>query len=405
MQFVCRYGTPDGRVLTEIQSGPDAAAVRRELERRNLHIFEVRPRSPLLQFELPFTGKRRRKIPAQDFLAFNQEMAALLRAGLPLLQALDLMLERMEDPVLRDVLTDVRDQVKSGAELSDAFASFGDLFPALYPATLKAGERSGELESVIRRFIRYQRLVLDARKRVVSALVYPAVLVGLSIAMLIVMAVYVVPMFADFYADLNAELPTITKITLGVSGWMRQNILWVLIGGFVAWVGFRRFTEGEAGQRLIDRYKLKLPLLGSIFRYFGLSELCRSLSTLIAGGIPLVSGLETATQGVSNRHIRSKVEPSVDDVRQGSSFYAALERTGVFPHMAIDMIKVGEATGSLDEMLSSVSDYFDEFVETRVQRLLSLVEPAMLIIMGLLISLLLISIYLPMFGALSQVGT
>ena len=404
MQFLCRYGTPDGRVLTVVQTGNDEGTVRRDLERQGFHIFEVKPRSPLLQLRLPFSGPQRKKIGSEAFLAFNQELAALLRAGLPLLQALDLMLERMEDPVLRDVLTDVRDQVKSGEELSDAFASFGDMFPKLYPSTLKAGERSGELEQVIRRFIRYLRLVLDVRKRVISALVYPAVLIGLSIAMLAVMAVYVVPMFSQFYRDLDAELPGITKVTLGVSFFMRDNLL-LVVGGLIAGIFFfRAAIRRPEGRRLFDRARLSVPILGIVFRDFALSEFCRSLATLIAGGIPLLSALETSTTAVSNTYISDRIEPSLDDVRQGMAFHEALERTGVFPHMTIDMIKVGEATGSLDEMLTSVSDYFDEKIETRIQRLLSLVEPAMLIIMGLLIGLLLVSIYLPMFGALSQVS-
>lgn len=403
MQFLCRYGTPDGRVLTEVQQGPDALAVRRELERRGFHIFEVKPRSPLLPFDLPFLGKKKRKLPREEFLAFNQELAALLRAGLPLLQSLDLMLERMEHEVLKEVLTEVRDDVKTGTELSDAFAKF-DIFPPLYASTLKAGERSGELEQVIRRFIRYLRLVIDSRKRVVSALVYPAVLIGLSLGMLVIMAIYVVPMFSQFYTDLNAELPMITQITLGVSFWLRHYGLWLVLGVFVAWLAGRGWLESPAGQRVIDRFKLKVPLLGTIFRYFALSELCRSMATLIAGGIPLVSALETAIRAVSNAYVSERLEPAIDDVRQGKSFNEALDRTGVFPPMAIDMIKVGEATGSLDEMLTSVSDYFDEHVETRVQRLLSLVEPAMLIVMGILIGLLLVSIYLPMFGALSRMN-
>lgn len=403
MQFECRYGTPDGRVLSETLTAADETAVRRELERQGFDIFEIQPRFSLTQLQLPFLGGRRKKINLPDFLAFNQELAALLRAGLPLLQSLDLMLERMEDPVLRDVLIDIRDQVKSGEELSDAFASFGDLFPPLYPSTLKAGERSGELEMVIRRFIRYLRLVIDARKRVASALVYPSVLIGLSIAMLVVMAIYVVPMFSQFYNDLNAELPTITKITLGFSTWLRHNFPWVIVGLLFAIVAGRNWASSEAGKLALDRYRLRIPLLGTIFRYFSLSEFCRSQATLIAGGIPLVSALETSAQAVSNQHVRQALEPAVTDVRQGSSFFDALDRTEIFPPMAIDMIKVGEATGSLDEMLSSVSDYFDEHVETRVQRLLSLVEPIMLIVMGILVSLILISIYLPMFGALSQV--
>ncbi|MEM6793589.1 MAG: type II secretion system F family protein [Acidobacteriota bacterium] len=401
MQFLCRYGTPDGRVITGVQSGSDEISVRRELERKGFHIFEIKPRSALRQFRLPGTGRRKR-IKNDQFLAFNQEMAALLKAGLPLLQALDLMLERMEDEVLRDVLTEVRDQVKSGEELSDAFASFGDLFPPLYASTLKAGERSGELEGVIRRFIRYLKLIIESRKKVVSALVYPSVLIALSIAMLVVMAIYVVPMFSQFYADLDAELPTLTKITLGTSLFLRDNILWVL-GSVVALVFFcRRMLERPDVRRTADRLRLKIPVLGTILRDFALSEFCRSLATLISGGIPLVSAFETSAGAVGNSHISGRLIPAIDEVRQGIAFNEALENAGVFPHMSLDMIKVGEATGSLDEMLSSVSDYFDEKIETSVERLLALVEPAMLIIMGLLIGLLLVSIYLPMFGALSQ---
>lgn len=401
MQFVCRYGTPDGRVLTEIQQGPDAATVRRDLERRGLHIFEVKKRGIGLELKNPF--QRRRKMPMTEFLAFNQELAALLRAGLPLLQSLDLMLERMEDPVLRDVLTDIRDDVRSGAELSDAFGKFGDLFPPIYASTLKAGERSGELESVIRRFIRYLKLVLDARKRVVSALVYPSVLILLSLIMLAVMAIYVVPMFSKFYGDLDAELPQITQWTLGISFWLRENFLWLVIAIVVGVFVFRRWSATAAGRRAIDALKLKIPILGTIYHLFALSEFTRSASTLIAGGIPLVPAMETSTEAVGNVEIGARILPSIDDVRQGQAFHEALENTGVFPRLALDMVKVGEATGSLDEMLSSVSDYFDEKVETRVERLLSLVEPVMLIIMGALIAVILISIYLPMFSAIGQV--
>ncbi len=403
MQFVCRYGTPDGRVLTKVQDGADASSVRHELERQGFHIFEVKPRGSLFNFELPFSRKRRR-MPLDEFLAFNQEMAALLRAGLPLLQALDLMLERIEEPHLRQVLTEIRDQVKSGVELSDAFAGFGDMFPPLYAATLKAGERSGELESVIRRFIRYLRLVSTARKKVVSALIYPSVLIGLSIGMLAVLAIYVVPSFSKFYRDLDAELPAITQVTLGVSFWLRDNFLLLLGGLLVTGVVLGNWRRTPAGRLFFDRLRLRLPIVGDIFHYFSLSEFCRSLGTLLTGGIPLVSALDTAVNAVSNRHVSGALAPVIDEVRQGQAFNDALDRTKVFPNLAIDMIKVGEATGSLDEMLSSVSDYFDETVETRVQRLLTLVEPIMLVVMGFLVALLLISIYLPMFGALSQVG-
>lgn len=402
MHFVCRYGTPEGRVLTETLQASDTEAMRRELERRGCHVFEVRQRGVPLRLELPWSG-RRRKIPPRDFLAFNQELAALLKAGLPLLQALDIMLGRMEDPVLREVVTEVRDDVKSGAELSDAFAKHGRLFPTIYASSLKAGERSGELESVLRRFIRYQTLVLETRRKVVSALVYPAVLISLSIVMVAVLAIYVVPSFSVFYAELDAELPLLTRITLGISYWLRDHLLWILLALVAGWVAVRAWGRSPEGQRALHHFRLRLPLIGGVFHYHALSQFSRSLATLVAGGIPLVQALEIATAAVTNSWVRSHIEPAIDEVREGQAFYESLERSTVFPGLVINMIQVGEATGGLDEMLNHVGDFLDGWVETRTQRLLALVEPMLLIVMGTIVSLILVSIYLPMFSAFSQV--
>src|SRR6476659_3928596 len=233
MQYVCRVGTPDGRVLEEVHAAADELALRSELDRRGYHIFEVRRRGVPKKLGLPSVlsgGPRRRRVPDAEFLVFNQELAALLKAGLPLLQALELMLERMPNPNFKAVLTDVRDRVKSGEDLSEAFAAHGDLFPRLYPSSLKAGERSGELEQVIRRFIRYMKLVLDARRRVISALVYPAVLVCLSIGMIAIMAIYVVPKFMSFFSELGTDLPVLTQIVLSISTCASQNWPIILLG-------------------------------------------------------------------------------------------------------------------------------------------------------------------------------
>jgi len=403
MQFVCRLGTPDGRILTQVESGQDLGVLRRDLERQGFHIFEIKPRGIGMP-KLRGSGARHRKLKGETFLAFNQELAALLRAGLPLMQGLDLMLERMEDEGFRSVLTEVRDKVRSGLELSEAFASFGDLFPPLYAATLKAGERSGELEQVLRRFIRFQRLVQSTRKRVTSALIYPIVLVLLSIAMLTVMAVVVVPRFSAFYRDLNAELPAITQVILAVSFFLRDNLLWIMLGIIGLVFAWRRWLRTEAGRITVDGWRLRIPLVGDIFLHFSLGEFCRSLATLLSGGIPLLQALETGAEAISNAFIRKRLIPASEDVRQGGAFHQALEHSEIVPALAIDMIKVGEATGSLDEMLQSVADHFDEKVETRTQRLLSLIEPIMLIVMGVVIAVLLVSIYLPMFSVLSQVN-
>ncbi len=411
MQFVCRVGTPDGRVVEEMVVASDEAALRAELTKRGLHLFEARRRGLPASAGTRGIGSRlgrRKSIATPEFLVWNQELAALLKAGLPLLQALDLMLERMKNPTFREVLGDIRDRVKSGEELSDAFAIHGDLFPRLYPSALKAGERSGELEQVIRRFVRYLKLVLEARKRVISALVYPVVLICLSVAMIAVMAIYVVPKFEVFFADMEVELPLITRVTLGLSHFLNERTLflwnwaWIALGLAALAISLRKYAATPAGRIRVDGWRLRIPLLGQVFHRFALSEFCRSLSTLLTGGIPLVPALEIATASVSNAAVRAKIEPRIQMVREGRPFHAALEESGVFTDMSIDMVKVGEATGALDEMLSSVSDFLDEQVEVRMQRLLSLVEPLMLVFMGLIIGLLLVSIYLPMFSSLGQ---
>jgi type IV pilus assembly protein PilC len=405
MQYVCRVGTPDGHVIEDVFNAADESALRTDLGKRGFHVFEIRRRGVPTRIAGPaaLQGIRhRRRIPVQDFVVFNQELAALLKAGLPLLQALELMLERMPNPTFRAVLTDIRDRVKTGEDLSDAFAAHGDLFPRLYPSTLKAGERSGELEQVIRRFIRYMKLVLDARRRVISALIYPAVLVCLSVTMIIIMAIYVVPKFMTFFTELDADLPLITRIVLGISRFANAN--WpVLLVGLVAGIFFlRSWGRTEIGRLALDRAKLKAPFLGPVLHRFALAEFCRSLGTLLAGGIPLVPAFEIAVGSVGNMYVRNRLEPNIQMVREGKPFYEALEKSGVFIEMSIDMIKVGEATGSLDDMLGSVSDFMDEQIETRMQRLLSLVEPMMLVFMGIIIAILLVSIYLPMFSMLGN---
>jgi type IV pilus assembly protein PilC len=402
MEFVCRLGSPDGRVLEEIHQARDEVALRSDLARRGYHVFELRRRGLPLDLGLRGLWRRSKRVPAQTFLVFNQELAALLRAGLPLLQALELMLERLRDPHFRAVLADIRDRVKTGVDLSDAFAAHSEQFPPLYPSTLKAGERTGELEVMVRRFIRYMKLVLEARKRVVSALIYPTVLVGLSAAMLAVMAIYVVPRFSVFFEDLGTELPLVTRLALGVSRFLQDYWIGLLVGLVIGAVVFRRWRRTPDGRETVDRWKLRVPILGGVFHRYALSEFSRSLATLLGGGIPLVSSLEISLQGVGNSHIRRRLQPTLQDVREGKAFHASLEASAVFDPLEVDMIKVGEATGQLDQMLTSVSEFLDDQVETRMQRLLSLIEPLMLVFMGLLIGILLVAIYLPLFNSLGS---
>jgi type IV pilus assembly protein PilC len=398
MEFLCRLGTPEGRVVEEVHESSDVESLRGALERRGFHVFAVERRGLPIAIRLP-TFRRRRRVTQRQFLVFNQELAALLRAGLPLLQSLDLLLERRAHTGFKSILAEVRERVKAGEDLSDAFAHFGTLFPPLYAASLKAGERSGELESVIRRFIRYLQLVQQARRKAISALVYPAVLVLLSVAMIGVMSLYVIPKFEDFYQALDVQLPVLTRWVLSSSLFVRRNAPVLAIAVVVLVFLAMRFRRSARGRLAIDRVKLRIPLVGPILHRFALSEFTRSLATLLSGGIPLVPSLEVSTRAVGNHYVRHRLDPAAGLIKEGSAFHEAMTKSGVVTEIAVDMIKVGESTGALADMLNEVSDFIDQEVETRVERILILLEPVMLVVMGAIIGTLLVAMYLPMFSA------
>jgi type IV pilus assembly protein PilC len=390
--FVFRVGTPQGDIVDRKVEASSLAAAREEIERQGLHVFQVRRRSlrPSLR-----TG--RRVISTERFLLFNQELLALVRAGLPIVQSLDLMLERQENPHFREILRGVRDKVRSGMALSDAFASFGEMFPPIYSNSLRAGERSGDLEGVIRRFLRYQKLIVALRKKVVGTLVYPAVLVALSVVMIYVMLAFVIPKFSEFYAGFDAELPVMTRYLIDFAFFMRQNTVLTIIGLVGLIFGVHRWSRTRGGRQILDRIKLRIPIAGSVIHSFAIMQFTQSLGTLLAGGTPMVPALETASQSVTNTHVSSRIRGIVQRVREGEPLWHSLESTGVMTNIAIEMIKVGESTGALVEMLNNVGEFYDEEIETRLNRMMALLEPLILVALGVVIAALLYAFYLPLF--------
>lgn len=401
MEFVCRLGTPDGSIVEEVHESAVESVLRVELEGRGYHVFTIRPRGMTLGLRLPRFGRSR--VPMQDFLIFNRELVALLKAGLPLLQSLDILLERGREGRFHNILREVRDRVKKGEDLSDAFAHFGSVFPPLYSSSLKAGERSGEIEQVIRRFIHYLELVTEARRRVVSAVVYPIVLFGVSLVMLAVMTLYVIPQFEVFFFSLNVELPAVTRLILAVSLFLRGNWHFLLIGALALAYSLAYWSRTRGGRMFLDRQMLRIPFIGTILHRFALSQFTRSLGTLLAGGISLVPSIDVAVRAVGNTWVHSKMSDLGTLVAEGRPFYEAIEESRVFTDIAIDMVKVGESTGALDEMLEEVSEFFEQETETLLERVLVLAEPLMLVVMGIVIAFLLIAMYMPMFSAWGQI--
>lgn len=399
-EFIVRVGTPDGHVIDKNVQALSARAAEDELRRQGMHVFEAKRGKLSLRDLLP---RSRKIITTERFLTFNQELLALVKAGLPILQSFDIMLERQKNLRFKEVLIDIRDKIKSGVSLSDAFASYGDEFPAIYSTSLRAGERSGDLDGVLRRFLRYQKMIVALRKRVTTALIYPAVLVILSVGMVFVMITKVIPKFADFYQGFNAKLPAFTEFMIGLSLMLNKNFPIVAGGLILGAFLLRRWIHSESGRLVWDRFKLNIPLVGGILHRFAIMQFTQSLGTLLSGGTPMVPAIEIASQSVTNALMSTKIFGIVQNVREGEPLWRSLEATGVMSDLAIEMIKVGESTGALTEMLSNVSEFYDEEIEARLQRLVAAIEPIILVFMGSVIAILLYAFYLPLFQ-LSNVG-
>jgi len=394
MEFHCRLGSPSGEIVEGVYVSDNEAKLRQQIDEKGLYVLSLQTKGTFgsLGLSLP----QRRRVKSREFVVFNQELATLLKAGMPLVQSLDILRQRVESPVLKSVLDDVHDRVRSGTALSDAFAAHGDLFPGVYTASLMAGEKSGSLEEVLRRYVAYARVVGTVRRKTLSALIYPAILLALSLIVVGIIVLRVVPEFGDFYEGLGAKLPLGTRVIMATSEGLRQNLMAIvlLVGGGAAlgWVWFR-----QPGRRaVLDRFLLEIPGVGNIARRFATSQLARTLATLLRGGIPLVSALDVAARSIGNKYFTQQLGTVSREVREGQALSATLSRRGIFPPVAVKMIEVGESTGALEEMLTSIADFFDEEIETALSRFMTVIEPLLLVIMGIVIAGLLLALYMPL---------
>lgn len=400
-EFVCRLGAPDGAIVERRRVAGSMEAVRRELESEGFHVFSVAPARSRIR--LPFIGPRT-KISGQEFLLFNTQLATLLRAGLPLAQGLELLQRQQSNEHFKAVLEKVHQQVTTGVSLSDAFLSLGDVFPRLYANTLRAGERSGELEKVIGRYVEYQRLTEAVRRKIIGALTYPAVLILLSIVLVIILMVRVIPAFSGFYVQFNAELPLPTRMVMDLSTFVKEHFLLVGLAGVGLYVAVRAWRNTPFGRRITDRWRLSIPVVGRLAHLFSVSQFTRSLGVLLGGGTPMVPALETSTTSVGNSFISDRIHGCVREVQEGRALSDSLEDTGLMPDLALAMMRVGESTGALPEMLEHTSGFFDEEIEFSLNRLVTLFEPLILVVMGIIVAGLLLAVYYPLLTTVSKIG-
>jgi type IV pilus assembly protein PilC len=394
MEFNCRYAKPSGEVVKAVLVGQNPDEVRHRLQEQGFLPMSIQPRGWSISLR---PRKRRERIKPEDFIMFNQQFVALIRAGLPILRGLDLLKDRISNPLLRRHILDVRDRVHSGALLSEAMRA-QSIFPTVYTASVYAGERSGNLVEVINRYVQYEKTILTVRKRFLNSLIYPAFLVVLAIVMVAVIMTYVIPRFAELYTGLNTELPVSTKVLIAVSEAIQGHLLLIvpaLIGGAVV---LKVWSGTGGGRQWIDEFKLNAPIVGNLWTMFSMAQLSRTLATLLQGGIPLVAAMEVARDSSGNRVIGDSIRSAITQVREGKSLSDSLEQTGHFPELALEMMRVGEQTGSLPDMLNHVADFYDEDVNLRSTALLSWVEPVILIFVAVFIATILISLYMPIFS-------
>jgi type IV pilus assembly protein PilC len=395
-EWTLKYADARGEIHQQVAEAGSEREIRDRYTEQGFLVYSVKPRSEIGGL-VGRSARSRKKINLERFLIFNQQFVTLIRAGLPILKSLDLLAERLTDPKLSVYIKGVRGEVRNGSLLSDAFARQG-VFPPIYVTTVLAGERSGSLAEVIERFITYQKLSLSVRKKLLVSLMYPAVLISLVSVIIVFLVTYVVPNFAQLYSSMNAELPLPTQILIAVGTTARNYV----VLGFVALIagvfGFRWWARTERGSELVDRALLKLPVAGEVWLKYQVAQFSRVLSTLLIGGIPLLQALDTAADSLGTQVLKKVLHQAVKLVREGQSLSSALRVTKIFPGLSIDMIEVGESTGALPAMLGSVAEFYEDDVATRTTAALSLIEPVIMIFMGIFVAFVLVSLYLPIFS-------
>ncbi len=394
--FVLKYADGRGQIHQQVTSAGSEKELREKYTQQGFLIYSIKPRSAGAALSGGLFG-RRKKLDLEKFLIFNQQFVTLIRAGLPILKGLDLLAERLTDPKLEPFIKAVRDEVRSGTLLSEAFRQ-QQIFPKMYVTSVMAGEKSGSLTEVLERYISYQKVALAVRKKVIVSLMYPCVLIVLVILLMVFLVTYVVPTFATLYTTMDAKLPAMTVALIAIGTTARSYIL-AIAGGVVGAIFlFRWWAKRPAARESIDKLKMKMPVVGEIWTKYQVAQLSRILGTLLTGGIPLVQAMETAADSLNTPLLRRAIEAAGKRVREGQPLSESLKNSGIFPGLATDMIEVGESTGALPAMLNSVAEFFEEDVNTRMTATLSLVEPAIMIVMGTFVAFVLISLYLPIFS-------
>jgi type IV pilus assembly protein PilC len=393
-EFVCRVADANGRVFSHVEAAASLEEARQRVVERGLYVYSVDQRKGLFS---GLSRRRSRAIGGTEFLILNQQFNTLIKAGLPILRALDLLADRASSPKLRPVISQIRDRVREGKALSEAVTEAG-VFSKVYATAILAGEKSGNLAGVLDYYISYQKVTTGVRKKIIATLIYPILLVTVATIIVSYLVSSVIPKFALLYRELNVPLPGPTQFLIALTIDYRFLFLSAMVTLVILAAGVFLWSRTEAGGLAFDRLKFRLPLLGDSLLKFQVAQFSRTLATLLTGGTPLVAGLQTASDAIASKLVRGAVIQATQMVREGESMHAALGAKAVMPSMALDMIEVGESSGALAPMLTSIAEFYEEEVSLRLATLVAIIEPVILVFMGLLVMFILISLYLPIFS-------
>ncbi len=399
--YNCRVAAETGEVFSKSFLAPTSEACRRHFREKGFCILSIKRDWKKIRIAV-FPHEKR--INDNEFIMFNQELVALLKSGYPVLRCIEIITGRIRDMKLKEVLMMVEDKVKSGSSLSEAFSQHSRYFPTVYIASIMAGERGGNLPETIKRYIKYKKVLSQAKERIKTALMYPTVLVIFSFALILLLVNFIIPRFSDFYTGFGAELPVITRALLSFSMTMQRIFPLVLILFLLLAVVFLRIKKRERVLVWMDKLKLHLPYGGVIWRESSISLFCRTLGLLLSGGISLLSSIDIARQSVPNHYILHRMRNIQDDIKNGENISKSLEKTECFSPLALDMIKVGETSANLEGMLFDTAEVYDQRVQAKVDRFVSLVEPIIIVLMGLVVAGMLLSVYLPIFNIIRVTG-
>lgn len=395
--YLCRVATEDGAVISESFLAPSFDECRRRFEEQGLCVLSIKRdwkkiEIPLLPFE--------KKIKDKDFILFNQELIALLKSGYPILKSIDTILIRIKNHHFKELLMAVQNDIRAGKSLSDAFAPFEEQFSTVYLASLMAGERSANLDKTIGRYIDYAKVISQTKAKIKAALTYPSLLLFFSMVLLLILINFVIPRFSQFYADFESQLPAVTRGLMSFSIVVKNHLPFLLAFVLLLFVAFILMKRREETAVLLDRMKLWIPYGRSIWLESAISLFAQTLSLLLAGGISLLSAVGIARKAVPNKYLQQKMKGLQDFIKNGESLSESLNKAAFFTPLALDMIRIGESSANLEGMLSDVSDFYDERIRSRIDTFVSLIEPIIIIFMGLIVAAMLLSVYLPIFNVI-----